>query len=80
MDITSLRICAFRYALGRSTYIVSSVVDELIDHWDEFKGWERDMMCNDIKHAIEHGIAGMDMDVKQWQRVLECNKEAVDEN
>jgi len=76
MDVTSMRICTFRYALGRSTYIVSEVVDELIEHWDEFKEWERNMMCNDINHAIERGVAGMEMDVKEWQRVLERNKEA----
>ena len=80
MDVTSMRICTFRYALGRSTYIVSEVVDELIEHWDEFKVWERDMMVNDIKHAIKLGVAGMEMDVKEWQRVLECNKEAGDED
>ena len=71
MQINHLRICAFRYALGRMTYVVQDVVEELLDHWDEFDAVDKEQIVSDINIAILAGAAGMDCDVRQWQRVLD---------
>jgi hypothetical protein len=63
-------LCAFRYALGRRTYVVSEVTDWLKIHWDAMAPWHK-QIHDDITHAIEHGIAGDDCDVKSWREILE---------
>lgn len=60
---------AFRYALGRMTYAVGSVADTLIAYRDELDPQWREQIVEDIERAIAGGHAGMDMDVRQWERV-----------
>jgi hypothetical protein len=71
LDKQIILSCAFRYALGRKTYVVSSVVNEILKHWDEFPKGKKEIYCREIKEAIKEKRAGMDCDVKQWKRVLE---------
>lgn len=61
---------AFRYTLGRMTYAVSTVADEIIRHAHEINGKTRLTMIKEITAAIEKGQAGMDMDVKTWESVV----------
>lgn len=61
---------AFRYALGRMTYVSSVVSDYIIKHWDLITRHTQDMIKMEIKAAIRMGTAGMEMDVKLWQRIL----------
>ena len=61
---------AFRYALGRRTYAVGTVSDYLIDNWHRLKPQTKEKMLEEIRDAIKHKRAGMDMDVKMWQRIL----------
>jgi len=67
---TNILFYAFRYALGRKTFAVSEVVEELLEHWDELKFNDKITMRKEILHAIDTGKAGMDMDVAEWNRVL----------
>jgi len=69
MKIERLRLMAFRYALGRRTYIVSEMVEELIAEWDSMKPWHMQIQ-DDIRHAIEHDLAGDNIDVKEWEKIL----------
>lgn len=66
----TLIISAFRYALGRKTYIVSEIVDIIINNWGTLTEHDRGLICHEIKEAIELDAAGMDMDVREWQKIL----------
>lgn len=70
-DFNTLSFCAFRYALGRKSYIVRTVVDALIDHKSVLDPCTKDKISAEIVAAIDSGKAGMDMDVKDWNRCLE---------
>ena len=61
---------AFRYALGRRTGAVDSVVTHLRRHWGVLEGFTRQQIKNEIKVAIERDWAGNDCDVEEWQKVL----------
>ena len=69
-DYELILLAAFRYALGRKTYMVSAVVDYLWVQWYDISGKLRIQIQKEIKEAIKGGNAGMDMDVKQWERLL----------
>jgi len=67
----TILLCAFRYALGRKTYIASELVEFLIEDWDIFEGWTHKQIQDDISHAIEYAIAGDSCDVFEWKKILE---------
>ncbi|RYC70749.1 hypothetical protein [Spirosoma sordidisoli] len=60
---------AFRYCLGRMTYVVYDMAEYLINHADAIDDKHRALIISEIDAAIEKKQAGWDMDVKQWQRV-----------
>lgn len=63
-------MCAFRYALGRATYIVGWVADELIAHKDALRPQWRQQTVRDIREAVGSERAGMDMDARRWLDVV----------
>lgn len=67
---------AFRYALGRMTYAVHDVASEIIRNEASISPRTRALMIQEIGEAIEKGNAGMDMDVREWQRVADTLKQA----
>jgi hypothetical protein len=69
-DYELILLAAFRYALGRKTYMVSAVVDYLWVQWYDISGKLRTQIQKEIRQAIDSGNAGMDMDVKQWEKLL----------
>ncbi|HPE06222.1 MAG TPA: hypothetical protein PLW50_00720 [Smithellaceae bacterium] len=71
VDQTILLFCAFRYALGRSTYVVGTLVDIIGSNWDQMSPLHREMYKREIREAIDRGRAGMEMDVNAWKRILE---------
>lgn len=60
--------CAFRYALGRKTYVVSSVCDEIERQVDQISEKTRRRMIVEINEAIWTQNAGMEMDVQRWRQ------------
>lgn len=70
LDENIVLMCAMRYALGRRTYVVICVTDELIKNWHHFKKGNQVGMLKEIREAIEKNEAGMDMDVKRWIAVV----------
>lgn len=64
-------VSAFRYALGRRTFMPSVVVGELIRNWDNLSHSDRKQIQDDIRWAIERDMAGMDCDVREWKKILE---------
>lgn len=67
----AMLLCAFRYSLGRRTYITSTCVEWLEKWWDCLpEGYQR-QVHGDIKDAIKRGRAGDKCDIESWQKVLE---------
>ena len=73
-------VAAFRYCLGRRSYVVSDCVDWLIAHWEDFEKSTKDVIRHDLEWAFgeddrdraekrEYKKLGMDMDRRQWERV-----------
>lgn len=63
---------AFRYALGRQTYVVSDVVETIIRNWDELSSNVQRRIKMEIEEAISKNMAGHEMDVKEWKKILKC--------
>jgi hypothetical protein len=70
-DQAEILICAFRYALGRRTYITSTVSDVIRGAWPHLSPGDRALIQREIRQAIDQGRAGMECDIKSWQKVLE---------
>lgn len=62
--------CAFRYALGRSTYVVSVVVQEIIKEWNNLHSQTKRNIKTEINEAIDNNYIGMDIDEKEWLKIL----------
>lgn len=63
-------IAAFRYCLGRRTYIVSDCVDWLIAYWDEIDKNTKQIILEEIKEAFLKDHVGDECDAEDWKRVL----------
>ena len=63
-------LCAFRYALGRSTYIVIDIVCEIEDNWNNIPIHTKNLIQSEIKSAIDENRSGMECDRMAWQRIL----------
>lgn len=61
--------CAFRYALGRMTYVVDSVASEIERQAHRLPRKDLIRYANEIVIAIKDKHAGMDMDVKRWSQL-----------
>ena len=62
---------AFRYALGRMSYCVHTVVNEIISNWITLDRGDQMLYQKEIRKAISGGRAGMKMGVESWELVLE---------
>jgi hypothetical protein len=71
----TLAFCAFRYALGRKTYIVSDVVDELIAVLPQIEKRTKEQMVDEIVRACNAGVAGMKIDIEEWERLAAAIEE-----
>ncbi len=66
-----LLFCAFRYALGRQTYVVSAIADIIRANWDHMPQSRRNLFRKEIEEAIEKGYAGsVNIDVPEWLSIL----------
>ena len=70
-DDELILICAFRYALGRQSYIVGCVVDDIISNWQKLSDHTKKLIRSEIKDAIQQKSIGMEMDLKEWERILQ---------
>lgn len=60
--------CAFRYALGRMTYVVDSVAGEIERNVAILPARDLHRYIKEIGEAIAEDRAGMNMDIKRWSR------------
>lgn len=73
--LSDLIICSFRYALGRKTYITSSISDLLIKCKSQLNEQDRKLIIREIEEAIRNDRAGMQCDVVSWKKcALELRK------
>jgi hypothetical protein len=72
-------LAAFRYCLGRRTYIVGTCVDWLMKYWEAFEENTRELILKEIVEAVSSGRAGDECDIKEWGRVLGFIVEPKDE-
>jgi hypothetical protein len=74
LDENILFGCAFRYVLGRATYVVETFVTHTHKNWDRIPFTTKERM---VKEIIEHrenapsGMVGMECDDRQWQSIIE---------
>ena len=75
-DYEHIVISAVRYALGRMTYIVGITVNYILNEIEEDKLSDRclDVIRKDIKEAQNYG---MEVDKKQWIKLLERIEEVI---
>ena len=74
-NMQAILFYAFRYVLGRSTYAVLDVVEEIVRYWGCLAQRHKDLMVKEIKEAIEKERYGMEIDKDQWMRILQLEKE-----
>lgn len=71
---------AFRYCLGRRTYIVGECANWLVQHWNEFRPQTRELIQRELAEAFVHDNKarhegesfkplGDDCDRAEWERV-----------
>ena len=70
-DLLLLILAAFRYALGRMSYITSTTALIIIDQWDSLPMNIKRVIQREIQQAIEQDLAGMACDIAYWQKVLD---------
>ena len=68
-DLEDTLFYAFRYALGRSTYAVQFVCEQLNKYWPRMRARTRRKIQVEINEALGRGEAGMNMDVEQWIKI-----------
>lgn len=64
-------IYAFRYALGRSTYVVRDMCTVIAAAWSQLPESDRKLIKDEILFAVTNGFAGMDMDAAEWSQLLD---------
>lgn len=62
-------VCAFRYALGRQTYVVGEVGDTIIANKAALSPKVRNLIKKEITEAEYANGLGADVDAKVWHKV-----------
>jgi len=61
---------AFRYCLGRTTYVVADCVDQLKRNWWLLSDKTKSIIIKEIKEAIVENRAGQDNDIEEWIKLI----------
>lgn len=69
LDLQILFIAAFRYALGRMTYVAPTVAGMIKDNIDYLTGNTINLMIKEIEDGDARGGLGMDVDKEIWLRL-----------
>ncbi len=69
LDLQILFIAAFRYALGRMTYVAPTVAGMIKDNIDYLTGNTINLMIKEIEDGDARGVLGMDVDKEIWLRL-----------
>ena len=71
LNLQILFIAAFRYALGRMTYVAPTVAGMIKDNIDYLTGNTINLMIKEIEDGDARGGLGMDVDKEIWLRLKE---------
>jgi hypothetical protein len=66
--------CAFRYALGRRSYITGIIAKQLIKYWDLLRKSTKILIVKSISRAIEKNEAGDHLNTDDWLKVILHNQ------
>ena len=69
-NFQEILVSAVRYALGRMTYIVGLTVDYIMPMIPDLETKYINIMIDDITYQGEYYDYGMEMDGKDWMRLL----------
>ena len=72
---SEVTLYAFRYALGRRTYAVNSMVAILTEYWKEYPIEIRQIIVKEIQQAKERDQLGDSCDITDWEKILELHNE-----
>jgi hypothetical protein len=61
-----MALAAFRYCLGRRSYIVGSCLQWLRDTWEQFEQNTKSVMVRDTIEALMDDRTGMEWDTQGW--------------
>lgn len=75
----SILFMAFRYALGRATYVVSEVVETIIEQWNFLSNQFKELVIKEIKQELSSNDTMMGMDVREWTKILNLPVESLKE-
>lgn len=71
-DIFPLLISAFRYALGRRSYMPSLISSIILANKDKLVGWQRHQFVDEVvDYKNMYGDLGDECDEKTWMRFCE---------
>lgn len=71
-DVNLLFIAAFRYSLGRMSYMPSAIAQIILSNKELLTQWQRELYAKEVHEHIETwGNAGMDFDTAMWLRFAE---------
>ncbi len=73
-DFNSLVVCAFRYALERSTYVVQEISDLIMRHLSQLSIETKDIIAREIDMALSRRSISMNMDRDEWVKLREAIK------
>lgn len=63
--------CAFRYALGRRTYIVNTVVSEILNNWEQINTQTLERFKKEIlEHKVRYNEIGRVCDEQEWMSIV----------
>ncbi len=71
-------ISAFRYSLGRRTYVVSECVDWLTENWQWVNESTKKIILREIKEAIDSNLCGDPCDCSDWREILTLSEKQHD--
>lgn len=77
VDVQLLYIAAFRYALGRSTYVVPAIAGAIRESRDLLTDETTRLMAREIEECQS---LGMDCDAEVWHGLAEFLSEGLNEN
>ena len=68
-------IAAFRYCLGRRTYIVSDCVAWLKEIWPLLEDRDRRLIKKEVDESLAMNRAGDSCDKDEWIKIMELDNE-----
>ncbi len=65
-------LCAFRYALGRRTYVPRSIIEEIYKNWDNLDIVRKKQIQKEIlDHERLFGTLGDSCDINAWHTLID---------